>query len=108
MTTGSTKTTPVSDVTSTHTASSSTSSTWAVPENLPANTPWTPPPGVVIQGYTSEHSSTHTQTVYHALSPVEGTLVISTNPSTSTGTVTLVGTDHSANLPFIFSTNHSN
>jgi hypothetical protein len=108
MTTAFSKTTHVSHVTVTHTASSSTSTTWAVPANLPANTPWTPPPGVVIQGYTSEHTSTHPLPASHALSPIEGTLVVSTNPSTSTGTVTLVGTDHSANLPFLFSTNHSN
>ena len=100
------KTKPASQVTLAQ--GTSTSTTWAVPANLPANTHWTPPPGVVIQGYTSEHTVTHTPAASHVLSPLEGTLVVATNPSTSTGTVTLVGTDHSAHLPFVFPNTHSN
>lgn len=82
----------------------STNSTWVVPAKHAAQAHWTPPPGVIIQGYNNESTAVHPP---HTLSPMDGTLVIETTPSTSSGTVTLVGTDHSTLLPFVLTSTHT-
>jgi hypothetical protein len=101
-----TKTKPVGDSSTVPTAHDG--STWAVPAAVGSESRWTPPPGVVIQGYPSEPAPVQSVPAPHTLSSIDGTPIIATVSSTSSGTVTLVGTHSPTQMPWIFNTSSTN
>ena len=84
------------------------SSTWLVPGDLTESTRWTPPPGVVIQGYPSEPSPVQNVPALTVSISLDGTPIVATHSTTSSGTVTLVGTDSFGHFPILFTNTQSN